>query len=175
VNATFQRSLTRSLSASVSAGPAWIGGSTLQSSVIFSGTASLTYLRKNGNFSLGYSHGVNGGSGVQPGSVSDNLYLTASRSLSQNWLGSASTGYSHTDGLQLTQAVNYPTGSISTFYGGLQVTRALGRRLSAYASYTAQQQSISQSLVGQNAFNGVGQTFGIGISYTPQSTRLGQF
>jgi hypothetical protein len=175
VNATFQRSLSRSLSASVSAGPAWIAGSTLQSSVIFSGTANLTYTRKYGNFALGYNHGVNAGSGVQPGAVSDNIYLSASHSFTQEWLGSASTGYSHTDGLQLIQAVNYPTGSISTFFGGLQVTRMLSRRFSAYASYTAQQQSFSQSLAGQNAFNGVGQTFGIGISYTPQSTQLGQF
>jgi hypothetical protein len=175
VSVAFQRALTRTLSMSVSAGPEWINGIQTQTSLIASVTAGLTYTRKNGNFAVNYSHGVTGGSGVLPGAVTNSVYFSASRSLSRDWLASASGGYLYSSGLSGVGTSYVASGTSSTFFGGAQVTRAFGRRFSGYASYTAQDQSLSQSLTGQNAFNGLAHTIGIGISYTPQSTRLGQF
>ena len=60
-------------------------------------------------------------------------------------------------------------------YGGAQVSRRLSDSLSAFASYNLQHQSIDSSLASQNAFSGFTQTFGIGITFSPRSTRLGQF
>jgi hypothetical protein len=55
------------------------------------------------------------------------------------------------------------------------MTHGFTRTISGYASYTAQQQSFNQGLLTPNAFNGLSHIFGIGISWTPQSTRLGDF
>ena len=60
-------------------------------------------------------------------------------------------------------------------YAGAQVTRRISQSLSGYLSYNIQHQSIDNSLIFQNAFSGLSQTFGIGISFSPRSTRLGQF
>jgi hypothetical protein len=59
-------------------------------------------------------------------------------------------------------------------YGVVQVSHAFTRTISGYASYTAQNQSLSQ-VFSTNAFNGTSHIFGIGISWTPQATRLGDF
>jgi hypothetical protein len=175
VNFVFQRSLSRSLSGTISVGPEWISGVPTQSSVIVAVNAGLMYTRKNENFSLNYSHGVNAGSGVQPGAVSNSVYFGMGRSIGEGWLASVSGGYVHSTGVAEVSTPFFPSGSSSSFFGGLQVSHSFSRRFSGYASYTAQDQSVSQSLEGQNVFIGVGQTFGIGISYTPQSTRLGEF
>jgi hypothetical protein len=66
-------------------------------------------------------------------------------------------------------------GATKTFYTGAQLTRGLGRYWSCFVTYGAQKQSINSALIGQNAFNGFSQTFGVGITYAPKATRLGEF
>jgi hypothetical protein len=188
VNGQFQRVLSRTLTMDVSAGPEWITSSNtalIPSRVIVSANAGLTYQRRYTNARVSYSRGVNGGSGVQPGALSNSVYAAAGRTWGRDWVGAASANYTYTSGLvQSTVPTTVPaatttpiitTGTSKTFYGGLQVTRRLSTYFSVFASYTAQDQSISGSLAQQNAFSGLAQTFGVGVSFTPKSTRLGQF
>jgi len=62
-----------------------------------------------------------------------------------------------------------------TVYGGVQARRRISTTLSGFLSFTAQNQSTNYSLGAQNAFSGTSETFGIGISFSPRSTNLGQF
>jgi hypothetical protein len=125
---------------------------------------------------------VNGGSGVQAGALADTIQGSVGRPLSRNWMSSVFANYSRTSGLLTTTGFTSGTlpstvnnGVTNTFYTGAQLTRAINRDWSGFVSYSAQNQSTTNSLVGQNALNGFSQTFGIGITYAPKSTRLGEF
>jgi len=144
---------------------------------------ALTYSREFTTASLTYSRGVNGGSGIQPGALSDNLGAMIGRTYGRDWMASLSANYTRTSGL-LKNPVGTPPvgagflyagGSSNTIYGGVQVSRRLSDSLSAFASYNLQHQSVDSSLAAQNAFSGLSNTFGIGISFSPRATRLGQF
>ena len=184
LNFTYSRLWTRALSMDLSAGPQWINssaGTVLQNELNVAASAGLNYTRKQTSMGLHYFRGVNGGSGVQTGALSDNVTGSIGRPLSRNWMGSVNGSYAHTS--QLLYVPTVPGGTIppggnvsyNTFYGGAQLTRALGRSWSCFMSYTAQNQSGNNTFVGQNAFSGFSQTFGFGITFAPRSTRLGEF
>jgi hypothetical protein len=181
INLSFQRVLTRRFSVSVSAGPQWISSSNsalIPKSLNASASASVSYSRGFTSANVSYSHGVNSGSGVLPGAESDTFTGSLGRTFGRKWVASANLGYTRSAGL--TQLVNQiPAAPVHAVYdsvfGGAQVTRAFSEHFSGFLSYTAQHQSSSSALAGQNALNGTSQTFGIGVSYTPRSTRLGQF
>lgn len=179
INVSYSRLWTRSLSTDVSAGPMWIQSSAaalIPDKLNYSVNAGLGYSRRLASYSLRYMHGVNGGSGVQPGGLYDSVTGSAGRTFSQRWSGSASLVYTRTRGLlYVSPAVGSVNSATNTVYGTLQVTHGFSRALSGYASYTAQNQSINQGLLIPNAFNGTSHIFGIGVSWTPQSTRLGDF
>jgi len=182
LSASFQRVLSRTLSASVSAGPTWIDSSNsalIPSRLTFGGGVGLSYTRRFTSAAINYNRGVNGGSGVQPGAISDSVQGSVGRTYGRDWAASVSGNYIHTSGLANNVASSplFPLGggASSTVYGGLQVTRKLGRSFSGFLSYTAQRQSVDNTLASQNAFQGLSQTIGIGISFSPRSTRLGQF
>ena len=130
---------------------------------------------------MSYSRGVNNGSGVLPGALSDGVSGYRGAHLGRNWVASLSAAYTHTSGL--TQVTNgdslVPTNEVfDTVYGGGQVTRRISTHFSGYASYTAQNQSNNNAnllTTPFNVLNGTSQTFGIGITFTPRSTNLGQF
>jgi hypothetical protein len=193
LNVSYSRLLSRSFSVSASAGPQWVSSSDstlIPSNIDFSGSAGITYSRGLTNASVSYSRGVNGGSGVLPGALSDSVTASVGRSYGRNWVASINAAYTHTAGL--TQLINgIPSAPINgvlsaptnlvydTVFGGAQVTRRISAHLSGYFSYEAQNQSNNFSVPGQsvpqNALNGTSQTFGIGITFSPRSTRLGQF
>jgi hypothetical protein len=181
INLSYQRVLSRTLSMGVSAGPQWISSSNstlIPSSLNASASANLSYARRNTNASVGYFHGVNAGSGVLAGALSDNVFAGAGRTFGRKWMASLNVGYSHSTGLtQLSNGSSViPVNEVyNTVFGGAQLTRAINAHFSGYASYTAQNQSSNYALGAQNALNGTSQTFGIGITFTPTSTRLGQF
>ena len=129
------------------------------------------------NYSLRYTHGVNGGSGVQPGAIADNFNASVGRNFGRDWAASASFSYSRTTGLLLLfpNAGSGINGATNTEYGSIQVSRGFTRAISGYVSYTAANQSLNQVLSTQNAFNGLSHTFGIGVTWAPQSKRLGEF
>ena len=166
---------------SISAGPQWVSSSNstlIPSSLNASAAASLSYSRGFTNVGVSYSHGVNAGSGVLPGALSDTISGSVGRTFGRKWVASLAGGYSHSSGLTelFNQGSIVATNAVyDSVYGGAQLTRGFGTHFSGFLSYTAQNQTSSSALAGQNAFNGTAQTFGIGISYTPRSTRLGQF
>jgi hypothetical protein len=180
INLSYQRVLSRTLSMSISAGPQWISSSNstlIPSSLNASASASLSYSRRLTSASVGYSHGLNAGSGVLGGAISDSVYASVAHTYGRKWVSSVNAGYAHSSGLTLLyQSSLVPVNQVyDTVFGGVQVTRAFGPHFSGYASYTAQHQSNNLSGGAPNALNGTAHTFGIGITYTPRSTRLGQF
>lgn len=180
VNLSYQRLLSRSLSVTVSAGPQWVNSSynlLIPPALNLAASAGLSYSRGFTNASVGYSRGVNGGSGVLPGALSDSVSGSLGHSYGHNWVASINAAYTHTSGLtQLTGIPTAPTHLVyNTVFGGVQVTRRISEHLSGYLSYEAQNQSNNYSSGAGNALNGTSHTFGIGISFSPRSTRLGQF
>ena len=178
VNLSYNRLWTRSLSTDVSAGPMWIQSSEarlIPNKLNFYMNGGVNYSRRLSSYSVRYMHGVNGGSGVQPGALSDSVSGTASRTFNARWAGSASVVYTRTSGLLAVSTANSVNGVTNTEYGILQVTHGFSRTVSGYASYTAQNQSFNQGVLVPNAFNGMSHIFGIGVSWTPRATRLGEF
>jgi hypothetical protein len=184
INVSYQRLLSRSLSVTVSAGPQWVSSSNstlVPSSLNVATSAGASYSRGLTNASVSYSRGVNGGSGVLPGAQSDTVSGSLSHSYGHNWVASLNAAYAHSAGLtQLaTTTTTTPSAPIhfvyDTVFGGVQLTRRISTHLSGYVSYEAQNQSNNNALAAQNALNGTSHTFGIGITFTPRSTRLGQF
>lgn len=181
INVSYSRVLSRSLSMSVSAGPQWISSSNstlIPASMNASASASLSYTHRLTGVSVGYSHGVNAGSGVLPGAISDSAFGSVTHTYGHKWVAALNAGYSHSSGLTQFIVGNalVPVNAVydSTF-GGVQVTRGFTSHFSGYASYTVQNQSSKNALFLQNALNGTSSTFGVGVTYTPRSTRLGQF
>lgn len=185
INGVFQRVLSRTLSMSASAGPLWISSSNsavVPSNLTVATDLSLNYARREVTGGLHYTRGVQGGSGVQAGTLADSISASVGRTYGRDWMTSVSANYTHSSGLVQAGAVAstnlnflYFGGTSNMTYGGAQVSRRLSDSLSAFASYNVQHQSIDSSLALQNAFSGLTQTFGVGITFSPRSTRLGQF
>jgi hypothetical protein len=181
INVSYSRVLNRSLSMSVSGGPEWISSSNstlIPASINASASASLSYSHRLTGVSVGYSHGVNAGSGVLPGAISDNVFASVSHTYGRKWVAALNAGYTHSSGLTeivIGNSIVPTNGVFDSTFAGVQVTRAISTHFSGFASYTIQDQSSKNALFLQNALNGTSQTFGIGITYTPRSTRLGQF
>ncbi|MBS1821021.1 MAG: hypothetical protein JST61_03455 [Acidobacteria bacterium] len=179
INLTYVHNWTRALSTSVSAGPQWISSSAAQinpNRLNAFVDAGLSYTRRLTNLGVHYNHGVNAGSGVFAGAESDSISGSLSHSFSRDWQGSAVFNYIRSSGLlSIATSGITPNGAINTEYGTLQVMHAFTRTVSGYASYSAQNQGVNSALVGQNVFNGLSHAIGFGVSWTPRSTRLGDF
>lgn len=184
INGLYSRILNRTFSISASAGPQWVSSSNsalIPSSLNVAATAGLAFEHKLTTGRIGYSRGVNAGSGVQLGGLSDTVSVGVGHPIGRDWLASGNAAFTHTSSLA-TNGVTPPPGVIfpiggtfTTAFGGVQVSHRLGRTLSMYGSYGLQHQTHDAGFTGTNAFDGTSQTFGIGISFTPRSTRLGQF
>jgi hypothetical protein len=181
INLSYQRVLSRAFSVSVSAGPQWISSSNstlIPSSLNASASANLSYQHRLTTASVGYSHGVNGGSGVLPGALSDSFSGSLGRTIGRTWVASVNAAYARSSGLTqfFSGGAIVPANVVyDTVFGGAQVTRRISAYFSGYASYEAQNQSQNNVFAGQNALNGTSQTVAVGITFTPRSTRLGQF
>lgn len=185
LSAGYQRQLSRSLSVSASGGPAWIGSSSvlgIPSRLTFTAGAGLSYTVRIYNASVSYNRGINGGSGVQPGGISDSVVATLQRPFGTAWSASANLGYSRTQGLSNTPTpVNLSIAGLTTIgnynsvFAGGQVSRRISRSFSGFGSYTALTQSYTLTQTSPVALNGIVQSFAIGVSYFPRSLHLGQF
>ena len=181
LNISYQRVLSRTLSVTASVGPQWVSSSNstlIPSSLGVAATAGLSYARAFTTASLGYSRGVNAGSGVLSGAQSDSIIGTAAHTFGRKWVVSANGAFNRSTGLtQLSTGTSVipPNEVYNTVFGGLQLTRRFGQHLSGYVSYGAQTQSNNFAAGAQNALNGTSQTFGAGVTFSPRSTRLGQF
>jgi hypothetical protein len=183
ISISYSRVLSRTLSLSASIGPQRVSSSNsvlVPTRIFAGGGVGLSYSRRYTTASLNYSRGVNAGSGAVSGAISDNISGGVGRTYGRDWSVGVSAAYTRTSGLTNLQVAN-SIGDIdanslfNTVYGGFQVTRRINSNFSAYGSYTATDQTANSAFAGQNALNGVSQTFGAGITFSPRSTRLGQF
>ncbi len=163
---------TRKLAISLSAGPQWIGIATPGNTPSLSLFANLsaTYTGKFSNASLLYTRGANSGFGVVDGSISSSVTFSAARTFDRVWLCAVSAAYTQTTGLP--SAISLPF-SFHTTVAAAQVTRALTRSLSAFTSYTVQNQSNQGAQAAVDLFSGLTQVAGFGLTYSPTAVRIG--
>ncbi len=168
----YSRQWSRRLSTDVYAGPQYITNTNPlfgQPSTQIAAGGSATYNGRIAFYTLGYSRGANNGSGVTPGAFSDSVVGAVHRQFGRDWSVSGSLSYSRSRSLPGASLYNLAYDGVSASAQGV---RRLGRRFSAYASYTLEEQTSAANSAGQNAFNGTYNIFGIGISYSPGSLFL---
>lgn len=173
VNLQYQHVFSRQLLLGASIGPQRTSSSDtalLPSSTNVAADLSLFYSSKSTKYLLSYSRGTTSGAGVLLGTLSNNVNFTASRQLTQNWSGAFSANFGTAASLETVGG----TGSTAdSFYTGIQASRRLGRNFSAYGSYNVETQSISGPLLEVNAFSGVENVIGLGITYSPRPIQVG--
>ena len=175
---SYSRQWNRRLSTVVFGGPQY---STSNSNVALSGSylnfaagASVNYLSRLTAYSLAYSHGVNNGSGVLAGAVSDSLSLSAHRQYGRVWALSGDISYSRSTSLPFLNAYGFTSDAVA-FSG--QATRGFGRYFSGFASYTLEDQSTARTGIinaAPNAFSGFYQVVSLGVTYSPRNILLGR-
>jgi hypothetical protein len=163
---------TRRLSASVSSGPQWTTTSTPGSSPALSlfVSALTSYTAKNYLTNLSFSRSTNSGFGAVGGAISNSANFSVNHTFAVVWNTAATVSYSHTSNLP---GLNVPSYSGNTYVLGGQVSRAIARSLSCYASYTLEDQSVS-AISTVDVFSGKSQVVGFGITYSPSALHLGR-
>jgi len=176
VNLSYNRTWTRRLSTTVSFGPERTHGTSFTGipsdpSVIIpfqwnlAGSASVTYATRTTGFSGSFSRGVNAGSGVLFGSITDTVSVGMSRPINRDWNMSYQLGYNHNVGLA---PINGALPVYDSVFGAAQVAHRLTETLSLYASYTPIWQSAqNQPYYATPAFTGFNNIFSIGITFAP--------
>ena len=189
LDAGFSRRLTRNLTASASVGPLWINSSAslgIPSRLTVSTDSGLSYSRNSTTATIHVTRGVNGGSGVQSGAISTGFLASYRHGFGRGWSLGASQTFFYSDGLSANPAtvVTNPVlsqyqfaGSVFSSYSGAQLSRRFTDNLSGFVSYTAQYQSFDNPAFASTstALSGLSNVFGIGISFSPRATHLGQF
>jgi hypothetical protein len=173
VSAQYSHQFTRKLGMSLSAGPQWtsINFSGYSPSLSASVDSSVNYSGQYAHSALAYVRSTNGGYGVVGGSTSDSVSFSTSRTFDRAWLCAGTVAYSHTSNLPM--AGSLPFSFHTTVVGG-QVSRAVVRNLSAYASYTIGNQSNQGTATAVDFFSGLTQSAGFGLTYSPSSIHLGR-
>lgn len=162
----YQRQWTRSISTDVSAGPQWIespNNAVMPSSTRISGNAKVVDQARFGSADLTYSHGSSGGAGFLSGAEVDSATADFSREFERSLTIQLTGGYRRTSALN-------NEGEISGEFGAAMATVHLSRYLTAFASYTATDQSTSYSLP-TNALTSLFQEISVGVSYSPREKR----
>lgn len=163
---------SRKLSASGSAGPQWINSNTplIPSQLSYALSGNFSYAAKNTSSSVGFSRGTNAGSGVITGAISNSLFAGLQHRFGTSWQGAANVFYVRSHSLA-TGPFNV---SFDEVVGTLQVNRAISRSVSAYASYSAERQIDNGPVASVILFNGLSQTLGFGITFSPESIHVGR-
>jgi len=163
----YSRNWSRRLSTNFSFGPARTHGVTtipIPSQWNFAGSASASYATRTTGVTASYSRGVNGGSGVIYGAMSDTASVGMTRPINRDWNFGLNGSYSHSVGLV---PVNDVISRYDATYGGAQVSRRLSETLSVYGAYTATWQKENAAAANQTAFNGLINTISFGITFAP--------
>ena len=173
VSVGYMRRLTRQLTFNGSAGPQRVSsGSPALSgpSLNLAASAGLTYAGKVLTQYLFYSRGVTNGSGVIPGATADSITYGVHRSFGRAWGLAGSVGYARTKSLPTLTTTLFSSDGVTA---SGQVSRAIGRHFSAFGSYTLEDQTIQNNTTALNAFSGLYQVFGFGITFSPNPIHLG--
>jgi hypothetical protein len=163
---------TRKFGISASAGPQWteIGSSSGTQSVTAFVDVGATYTGEFSNAVVFYTRGTNSGYGVIGGSLSDSVVGTASKTFKRVWAGAVTAAYTQTASLPAANVIPY---SFHTKVGGAQIARAIAHNLSAFASYTVEDQAHENAQTIANAFDGFAQIVAFGVTYSPTAIQFG--
>ena len=174
VTVGYARQWTRRFSTSAYVGPQFESSSSglFASTAQVAAGATASYLGRNTFYTLNFSRGTNNGSGVIPGSFSNQVSAGVSRIFHRVYNVAGNLGYAKVSSLPGFQEFVYSSQGVTA---SGQIARALGRRFYGYASYTVEEQSFGQVTgPATNAFNGVYQIFAVGVSYSPRNFLFGK-
>lgn len=163
----YERHWSRQITTNGAVGPEWVVGANsavVPFSTRVSGNASFEDQFRFGSASLNYSHTTSGGSGFLVGGEIDSASAGFSKEFKKKLTTGFTGGYMRTTGLS-TQ------GTIDGKFGAAMVTWRLSRYFTAFASYTADDQS-SSSLLPSNALNQTLQVISFGIGYSSRERHL---
>jgi hypothetical protein len=163
----YERHWTRQITTDGVIGPEWVVGANsaiVPFSTRVSGNASFEDQFRFGSASLNYSHTTSGGGGFLVGGEIDSASGGFSKEFAKKLTTGFSGGYMRTSGLS-TQ------GTIDGKFGAAMVTWRMSRYFTAFASYTANDQSSSSALP-SNALDQALQVISFGISYSPREKHL---
>jgi len=171
-SASYTHQFTRKFSMYASAGPQWtrLDTSGSQTSLSLFANASADYAGKYSLFSVAYSRSTNSGYGSVGGALYDSVVARVNRKFAVVWNCSASASYSRSSSLPVANVASY---SFNTYVEGVQVSRAIARSLSGYASYTLEDQSGSAASA-IDVFSGLSQVLGFGITFSPSAMHFGR-
>lgn len=137
VNVAYGKKITGHVALQLYAGPDFttsrisMNGRDLSSGV--NAGANIQYGIERGSFTLGYSHGVSGGSGILIGTTSDVVNTSISHQLSREWSGQANFGYARNSSIGIASQVNSLTFNSYTIGAGL--SRPFGRNATFAFAY----------------------------------------
>jgi hypothetical protein len=170
--AQYSHQFTRKLGFSASAGPQWtsLNSAGSSSSLSLFADVAASYAGQFSHAALSYTRSTNSGFGVVGGSLSDSINFTTGRTFNRVWLCSANAAYTRTENLPSVATVPF---TFHTEVAGGQVSRALARSLSLYASYTVENQSNQGAAAAIDLFSGLSQVVGFGLTFSPSAIHLG--
>jgi hypothetical protein len=171
VGGNYSHRFSPKLSGSLAAGPQWttVKGVTSAKSTSLFVDASATYAGKFASSELSFVRGTNAGFGVVGGSISNGVVFSVTRTFETVWNVAGSSAFTQSSSLP---SPGIPAFSSNSYVEGVQISRALIRSLSAFASYTFENQSFSGS-GSVDAYSGTTQILGFGITYSPSTLHLG--
>ena len=165
----YQREWNRRITTNVSVGPEWLASSNnavVPSSTSVAANATASDQFRFGSATLSYSRGVSGGGGYLLGAETDTVSAGFAREFERKLSINLTGGYLRTSGLG-------DEGSIDGKYGAAMATLRLSRYITAFASYTATDQSTaSSSSLPTNALSGLWQVVSFGIGYSPREKHV---
>ncbi|RXH54590.1 hypothetical protein [Granulicella sibirica] len=170
-NLEYIRQVNRRILVDVTLGPQRTAGSAgITSSLSLAVQANATYTGELSTLGLVFSRGTNSGSGVVQGAQINNLSANVTRKLGRDWNAAALIGYTHTASLPGLSAQPLLTDiEVASF----QANRKIGNYLSAFVSYSLQNQSAQGFATVVNVQNGISHIVGVGLTYSPSLIHLG--
>jgi hypothetical protein len=169
---TYTHRFTRRLSMSVAVGPQFttVDNSGSPNALSLFASAAASYAAKETSASVAFNRSTNSGYGSNGGALSSSVGFSISRKFAVVWNCSGSASYTNSSNLPVAGVPSY---SSNTYVEGIQVSRAIARSLSAFASYTLEDQSFSAASA-IDLFSGLSQVVGLGITYSPSALHLGR-
>jgi hypothetical protein len=164
----YGRKITGRLAFQISAGPQEIrstgtGGVGSFNQLFASVNSALTYQRRRSGLSLGYTRGLNGGSGVFEGATSNTFYGSVNYQFTRFWTGTINGGYATSTSLA---PVGATTLKFDNWFVGANLGRQIGRHAQINFSYGALEQDTPASCpVISCGIPGLQQTFGMTVNW----------
>lgn len=105
---------------------------------------SLNYLFQRSSLAASYTHGVNGGSGVFAGSISDIVTGTVNHQISRTFSGGIDFGYARNEGLNIDTTT--PSNQVYGYwFGGITANHTWGREVNLFVNYQFQYQDSNSA------------------------------